>query len=225
LVPIGVAAGAMTLGDIVPNANFAAFEDFVQVFTSSGSTALKATYVSQATLEDWDMWPGYDVGWYDYADGNMQNGTLDDTVLAFGTSMTVFSGSTGATLLYVGEVVQNDVEFPLAENGYTAIGNASPVELTLGDIVPNANFAAFEDFVQIFTASGSTALKATYVSQATLEDWDMWPGYDVGWYDYADGNMQNGTLDDTVIPAGQGMTVFSGSANAAITIPNPIPVP
>ena len=97
--------------------------------------------------------------------------------------------------------------------------------MTLGDIVPNANFAPFEDFIQIFNASGSTALKATYVSQATLENWGMWPDYAAGWYDYADENMEGGTLNATVVPAGQGMTVFTGYADAALTIPNPMSAP
>jgi hypothetical protein len=223
--PIGMTDGNMTLGDIVANENFVAFADAIQVFDASGSVYIQATYVSQATLEDWGVWPDYEAGWYDLADDELALGTLNDTVLAYGTSMTVFTGSANAGLLYAGEVVQSDISLPLAQNGYTAIGNASPVDLTLGDIVANENFVAFADAIQIFDASGSVSIQATYVSQATLEDWGVWPDYEAGWYDLADDELALGTLNNTVIPAGQGMTVFTGNAGAAITIPNPMPAP
>ena len=139
--------------------------------------------------------------------------------------MTVFATKAGAALLYAGEVIQSNVTLPLVQNGFTAIGNASPVDLTLGDIVANENFESFVDSIVIFDANGYVDIQATYVSQATLEGWDMWPDYEAGWYDSADEELAGGTLNGTVIPAGQGMTVFTTKSGAAITIPNPMPAP
>jgi len=223
--PIGMTDGNMTLGDIKANENFSAFEDSIQLLDSNGNVTMQATYVSQADLELWDMWPGYEVGWYNSADEELELGTLNDTVLPFGTSMTVYTSYSGVTLLYAGEVIQNDVVLPLVSNGFTPVGNASPVDLTLGDIVPNANFAAFEDSVQMLDSNGNVTMQATYVSQADLELWDMWPGYEVGWYNSADEELELGTLNDTVMVAGQGMTAYTSYSDVTITIPNPMPAP
>jgi len=223
--PIGMTDGTMTLGDITANANFSPFEDSIVIFDSTGSMVVQATYVSQANLEDWGMWPGYEVGWYDLDDGNMEFGTLNATVVPFGGSMTVFTQYADAGLIYAGEVIQSAVTLPLAQNAYTFLGNASPVDLTLGDIVANENFAPFEDSIVIFDSTGSMVVQATYVSQANLEDWGMWPGYEVGWYDLDDGNMEFGTLNATAMVAGQGMTAFTQYADVAIIVPNPMPAP
>jgi len=114
---------------------------------------------------------------------------------------------------------------PLTQNGYTfTCATLAPIgmtggNMTLGDIAANENFAPFEDSVQIFDASGSVILTVTYVSPAAVEGTEFEPG----WYDYADIEMTGGTLDSTPIVAGQGITVFTGYAGAAIIIPNPLP--
>jgi len=222
LAPIGMTGGTMTLGDIAANEFFAPFEDSIQIFDAAGALVVEATYVSQAFLDAYEL-TGYDAGWYDLNDLEMTGGTLNSTVLAFGQSMTVFTGYEGATLMYVGEVVQDTetLTLPLTQNGFTALGNASPVELTLGDITANENFAPFEDSIQIFNAAGALVVEATYVSQAFLDAYEL-TGYDAGWYDLNDLEMTGGTLNATVMPAGQGMTVFTGYAGAAIIIPNPV---
>lgn len=221
LAPIGMTGGNMTLGDIAANANFAPFEDSIVIFDASGSVAIMATYVSQENLDLWEM-EGYEPGWYDFEDVELTGGTLNSTVLPFGTGMTVFTQYEGAGLLYVGEVVQENNPLPLTQNGYTFLGNASPVGLTLGDVTANEFFAPFEDSIVIFDASGSVALMATYVSQANLDLWEM-EGYDPGWYDFEDVELTGGTLNSTPIVAGQGMTVYTQYEGAAIIIPNPLP--
>lgn len=118
---------------------------------------------------------------------------------------------------------------PLTKDGFTATGptlapvNMTGGNMTLGDIAANEFFAPFEDSIQIFDASGSVVIMATYVSQANLDLWEMGPEYLPGWYDYADGELQGGTLNSTVIAAGQGMTAFTGYSDVTIIIPNPLP--
>jgi len=221
LAPIGMTGGNMILGDIAANENFSPFEDAIQIFDSTGSKILMATYVSQAVLDANEI-TGVEAGWWDLADVNFENGDLNDTVIQFGSSMTVFTGYAGAGLVYVGELVQSDNPLPLVQNGYTFLGNASPVDLLLGDITANENFSPFEDAIQIFDSTGSKILMATYVSQAVLDANEI-TGVEAGWWDLADVNFENGDLNDTVIVAGQGMTVFTGYAGAAIIIPNPLP--
>jgi hypothetical protein len=227
LAPIGMTDGTMTLGDIRANENFAMFEDSIQIFNAAGALVVEATYVSQEILDAEGLSDLYDAGWYALADTDMENGPIYNSyVLPFGGSMTVFSGYAGAGLLYVGEVVQSDVEIPLTEGGFTAVGNASPVDLTLGDIKANENFAMFEDSVQIFNAAGSLVVEATYVSQEILDAEGLSDLYDAGWYALADTDMENGPVYNTfaMVP-GQGMTVFSGYPGAAIIIPNPMSAP
>jgi len=221
LAPIGMTGGNMLLGDIVANANFAPFEDSIQIVNSAGNVFMQATYVSQANLDLWEM-EGYEPGWYDFEDGELTGGTLNGTVLPFGTSMTVFTQYANVGLMFVGEVVQSDNPLPLVQNGFTPLGNASPVDLTLGDITANEFFAPFEDSIQIIDAAGNVVMQATYVSQANLDLWEM-EGYEPGWYDFEDGELTGGTLNSTPIVAGQGMTVYTQYEGAAIIIPNPLP--
>jgi hypothetical protein len=67
-------------------------------------------------------------------------------------------------------------------------------------------------------------VQATYVSQAVLDDAGI-TGVAAGWWDLNDANFENGDLNATVIVAGQGMTAFTGYADAALIIPNPMPAP
>jgi len=220
LAPIGMVGGTMLLGDIKANANFALFEDSIQIFNAAGARVLTATYVSREILDENELFEVED-GWYDLDDVDLEGPTYNDTELAYGTSLTVFTGYADAGLLYVGEVIQQDVSVTLAQNAYTFLGNASPVNLTLGDIKANENFALFEDSIQIFNAAGARVLTATYVSREILDENELFEVED-GWYDLDDVDLEGPTYNDTAIIAGQGMTVFTGYPGAEIIIPNPM---
>ena len=213
---IGSVDGTTTIGKVIPNDNFACGEDTIEIF-EDGDTAYFLTYYSQAFITRYHM--TCDPGWYDYDDEECEN-CLNDTVeLFFGQAFTAYTESDDVELLYFGEVKQDDFDIE-TPSGYTDMGNASPVDLTIGDFVPNANFACGEDTVEIFE-DGDTAYFLTYYSQAFITRYHM--TCDPGWYDYDDEECENCLNDDVTILAGQGFTVYTESDDVTVTVPTAIP--
>jgi hydrogenase maturation factor HypE len=125
-------------------------------------------------------------------------------LIPFGTGMYVNSTLAGAEFLVAGEVLQSASTLVLP-TGYTIAGNSSPVEITLGQIVPNASFdGANGDTVQFFDAAGSGTV--------TITAW-YFAGY--GWFDF----NTNESLDAMVISPGDAFYVNATQANAQFSFP------
>ena len=214
-----IGAGA-TLGDVIVNENFAPFEDSVQIFDEDGASVLSATYVSAAMLAGAGI-TGVEPGWWGTSDIEFENGALNNFSLPFGWSITAFSGYSGAELIFAGEVYKNAFTHTLTANKYASIANNSPVDLSLGDIVANVNFAPFEDSIQIFDENGASILSATYVSAAMLAGAGI-TGVEPGWWGMNDIEFENGALNGFLIPAGQAFIAFTGYSDVAITVPSPL---
>jgi len=147
--------------------------------------------------------------------------------------MTAFAVCALAGAVFAQIESQNIVGYqtiPLTQNGFTfTCATLAPIgmsggTMTLDQIKPNANFAMFEDSIQIFNAAGALVVEATYVSQEILDSEGLSEFYDAGWYELADVGMENGPIyNDFVMVPGQGMTVFTGYPGATIIIPNPMP--
>jgi len=191
-VPVGSDGTTLRLGDIVPNANFDYFAgDNVQFFnpTGSGSVTNTASYMD-----------GY--GWFEFeTPANM----LDDMEIPAGTGIFVYTAGTDVDFLVAGEVALGQLILGVPA-GYTVVGNSSPVAITLGDIVPNANFDYFAgDNVQFFnpTGSGSVTTTASYMD-----------GY--GWFEFeTPANM----LTDVVLNSGDAFFVYTASSSVEFTFP------
>lgn len=152
---------------------------------------------------------------------DMDGETLNATNLPFGFGVVAFTSYDGAALIYSGEVVQRDVEIPLIKDGFTLTGNVSPVDLLLGALSANENFAPFEDSIQIFDSNGSLVTEVTYVSQEMLDENEM-TGVEAGWWRLTDVDMEQGTLNSMPVMAGQALTAFTSYEGASIIVPNPI---
>ena len=102
---------------------------------------------------------------------------------------------------------------------FSPIGGISN-SFTLGDIVPNANFAAFEDTIQFCDAGGNWEDQLTYVSAAWLAGNDLDTSL-AGWYDLYDEALED-NLNATGLPFGKAFCAISSYEGAAITIPSAI---
>ncbi|OPZ95581.1 MAG: hypothetical protein BWY72_02051 [Bacteroidetes bacterium ADurb.Bin416] len=188
-VPVGSDGTSLRLGDIVPTNFDGANGDTVQFFNLNGSGSVSTT-----------AWYFAGYGWFDFN----TNESLDDMLIPAGTGMYVNSTLAGAEFLVAGEVLQEASTLVLP-TGYTVAGNSSPVEITLGQIVPNASFdGANGDTVQFFDPTGSGIVTTTA--------W-FFAGY--GWFDF----NTNESLDAMVINPGDAFYVNATQANAQLSFP------
>ena len=220
---IGGQAVNFTLGQLVPNDNFAGFEDNIQFCDAEGNWEDQLTYVSAAFLAANELDPkDYTVGWYALDDDTISE-NLNATVVPFAKGFCAFSSYDDVAIKFAGEVPQAATPVALANSEYTWMGNASVANLTLGDIVPNDNFAGFEDNIQFCDAEGNWEDQLTYVSAAFLAANELDPNdYTVGWYALDDDSISE-NLNATSVPAGKAFCAFSSYDEVAITIPSPLP--
>ena len=221
-----------TLGDIKANDIFAFAEDTLQLLTGTGGTLAQYTYCNASWAAEFESL-GLKEGWYDYDDIN--NWDWESTApacknsveLPFGTMFILQSGYEGAALIYAGQVLDADKEFEIVPGTMNMLGNATPVDLTLGDIPANDIFAFAEDTLQTLTGTGGTLGQYTYCNASWAAEFESL-GLKIGWYDYEE--INNWDWESTApesknslpIPAGYGFIIQSGYDGASITIPSPL---
>ncbi len=199
-----------TLGDIVPNENWIELSDTIQTFTSDGKAGAAYMYVTQATADE----SGVTAGWYNTDDTSAEN-PMNTTSIPFTVGYVAASGATGASLTFAGQVKQTATEIPVG--GFTITANVTPVDLTLGDIVPNENWIELSDTIQTFTSDGKADVAYMYVTQATADE----SGVTAGWYNTDDTSAEK-PQNTVSIPAGSGFVASSGAKGATLTLPSPL---
>ncbi len=234
-LPVDKADTAMVLGDLKANDTFMFTADTIQTLTDGGAKLAMYTYCSEQAIIDLVDDYGLQVGWYDYDELNNWDWTpatvpalKNDVALPYGTMYVLQSGNEGAALIYSGKVLSEDKEFIVESRVMNMLGNATPVDITLGDITANDKFAFALDTLQLLTDGGGTKAMYTYLGTAAIEEF----GYAVyglkeGWYDFNEINYEwdwtaatvPAQKNDVPIPAGYGFIVQSGSESAGITIP------
>ncbi len=192
--------------------------DMLQTLNKNGGTYEKYYWVNQKNGF------AYQDGWYTK---NLLNG--DESDLQFLVKKTFKPGDglwikTIASQVEVsvsGNVKLNTTEFDLIENGFTAVGNCTPLPLKLQDIKLVAqegdfNTGAGLDMLQTLNVNGGTAKKYYWVNQ------ENGFAYKDGWYTK---NLLNGDesdleylADDTFQP-GEGLWVKVISGKVKLTIP------
>lgn len=154
------------------------------------------------------------AGWYDKS-GKVAN----STELPAGQGMWI--GGRGLTLTPSGSVNLNDIEVTTRSTGATAVGNATPMQLTLGDLVVTGYDAPVYDEDEGELLSGGvvsgrfsfqflTSTGATEYTYYWVDDGEK----AAGWYDKA-----GKTANDVALPAGKGAWI--GGRGLKITIPAP----
>ena len=239
---INVSAGTtMTLGDITANSfndeegdydvwdwtGFTPFGDFIQTVNRSGNFTGKYTYAPAGYAG------GNEAGWYDYADTACA--TLRNSVsVPFSQGFILAAGNGGGglapALTFAGQVKADATVVPVSMSSMVS-SNASPVNITLGQITANSfndeegdydvwdwtGFTPFGDFIQVMNDSGKFVGKYTYAPAGYAG------GNEAGWYEYTDTGCTK-CMNSTVIKAGQAFLVVAGNGNGGlaptITIPS-----
>jgi hypothetical protein len=190
-VTVGGEADSILLGSLVPNAAFEANGDYISFLSAAGSWIRDAAYATG-------------LGWYDPSDEEI---SYDDVEIPAGTGFMISTADAGGELLCAGEVAVGDLEvaMPGALN-YVMVGNPTPVEITLGDVVPNATFESNGDYISFMSAAGAWIMDAAYATG-------------LGWYDPSDEEI---SYDDVVLQPGVTFVVSTADAGGTLTFPSPL---
>ena len=220
---VGKGKSAMTLGDIKPSADWAGGSDEILILSNNGAVKSRYTYMNATDAAEW----GFTEGWYltdDYLDDTLDLTELNknSTVLPMGNGVVALVGSSATTLTYAGEVVDEDQ--PLTLKGAAAFnvtGNISPTDITLGDIVPSADWAGGSDEILFLADNGAVAARYTYMNATDAAEW----GFTPGWYltdDYLDDTLDLTELNknSTALKAGDAFVALVDSAATTLTIPS-----
>lgn len=184
--------------------------DVIQTFTAAGKADVAYMYVTKETAEAYSVTPG----WYNTEDV-MAETPMNSVSIPFTAGYVAKSGASGAALTFSGAVKDAVTEIPVG--GFTITANVTPVDLTLGDIEPNANWIEMSDIIQTFTPAGKADVAYMYVTKETAEAYSVTPG----WYNTED-VMAETPMNDVSVPAGSGFVAKSGASGATITLPNPL---
>ena len=228
----------MKLGDLTASADFSFNSDTISFIDAGGGTDSNWTYVGPEEAVEYAEF-GITAGWYDNDYLNDEfgwSGPIDDKArgndlpLPYGKAIIVQSGIDTATINCSGEVLPANKQLMIVAGGWNMLGNATPVDLKLGDIVAGGGFSFNSDTLSILDAGGGTASNWTYVGPEEAEEYAEF-GITAGWYDNDYLNDEfgwAGPIDDKArgnnipVPAGFGFVVQSGVDGAYIELPTPL---
>ena len=199
------------------------------VYDSDGSLASRYYFVDNLNASILGL---SKAGWYDadavfgwYAtDADL----ADNEIIPFGYGVIITSGEADVPMTFSGQVVAEEKSYKInGNNGITWTGNATPTEITLGDmaIPTDQNFSSGSSIeLAIYGADGALASRYYFVDELNSSILGLTtPGwYDAdavfGWY-ATDADLKNSVK----IPAGQMVIITSGEADTTLTLPNPMP--
>jgi len=178
----------------------------LQFLSSSGTTEASYNYIDDGE---------HTKGWYD-ASWNSAN----NVVIPAGQAMWIVGR--GLTLVSAGAVETSDIVRPTRSSGATAIGNGTPVDLTLGRLLVEGYEAPIYDEdegetqegtgvilgqfnVQFLSASGTTEASYNFIDDGE---------HTKGWYD-ASWNSGNAVS----VPAGQGLWIVGRGLSLRVPAP------
>ena len=231
----------MTLGDITANpfndengdhdvwgwTGFTPFVDFIQTMNKNGQFTGKYTYVPA------NYSGSNEAGWFDFSDKSCATSMNSVSIpFASGFYLNAGDGAGGLTpeLTFAGQVKADATVIPVASSRMLT-GNASPVDITLGQITANSfndengdydvwgwtGFTPFVDFIQIMDSNGQFIGKYTYAPA------DYTGSNVAGWYDFSDKSCSE-CRNNIVIKAGQSFYLNAGDGAGGlaptITIPS-----
>ena len=235
---IGKAKADMTFGDIKASMDFLFGQDTIMTLTPNGGrTGDIMTYLTEEEAATFEI-PGLHGGWYDYDYVNYEwsgdcpipeEKCFNNVKLPFGT-MYVVQGTEGATIDYAGEVLNAAHQFTIVGGQYNMIGNATPVDIKMGDVVADINFLFGQDTIMTLTPNGGrTGDIMTYLTAEEAATFEI-PGLHAGWYDYNYVNYEwtgdcpipeDKCFNTMNVPAGYGF-IAQGTEGSIVEIPSPL---
>ena len=190
-LPVSKAATAAVLGDFVANRAFGFGSGNIMTLTANGGrTGYVYTYLTAEEAAEYGI-EGLVAGWYeiDYVNQEWDWETPipaakcgNSLSLPYGT-MFIVQAPDGAAVTYNGQVLDVNYSFSINAGEYNMLGNATPVDLTLGDFTANRDFGFGSGNVMTLTPNGGRTDKVyTYLTAEEAAEYEI-SGLLPGWYD------------------------------------------
>ena len=209
------AKGWIALGDV--------FNTYSAIGSFTGSYYYCPQWMADALAEEL----GYPVakGWYNVNDEEFLS-CASATKVGFGEGIVAKASGDGAAITFSGSVKKDPTVTDIA--AFTIVGNSSPVEIKLGQIVVNCNekeetstgWIALGDVINTYTAEGSFDKSYYYCPQWMADALAEELGYPVakGWYDVNDEGFLDCCNEKVAFGAGSGFIAKSSGSGATLTI-------
>ena len=164
------------------------------------------------------------AGWYASVGGDAINGGADSVSIPAGRAAWI-AGS-GLKLQSAGAVNENDIAFVTSPSGASAVGNATPCELTLAKLIVTGYDAPDYDKSEEQLISGGVIggkfllrfLNSSGVAEARYY-WIDDGEHVAGWYSSVGGDAIEGGAASVKIPAGKGMWIAGNGLTLRIPAP------
>lgn len=199
----------------------------LEIYSSLGS--LEGAY-SFVDTENASLYGLSNTGWYPLE--KMQNWEAtdedlsNDVVVPYGKGVIIYSGEADATVTFAGEVITEAKTYDITSGGFTWTGNATPVDLTLGDFaIPTDQSFGGGDTITLEMYGTTGDLEGAY-SFVDIENASLYGLTNTGWYPLE--KMQNWEATDedianaVEVPAGKMVIIYCGEADTTLTLPNPM---
>ena len=193
-VPTTNAEEGIDLLDLTVGGEYSSGDVFVQTLTSVGLADKTYVYVRDRS-KNW---------FWEDDDGNK----VEEGTVKFAAGKGLWVGGVDASALTSSGAVSTDDITIMLQDGATATGNMTPVELDLTKIVPGGEYSSGDIFVQTLTSIGLADKTYVFVRDRS-KNWF--------WEDDDGNKVEEGTVK---FAAGKGLWV-GGVEGATITIPGP----
>ena len=221
---------SQTLGSfsLPTDENFLSGDSIIlEVYGTDGALEGSYSFVDEANTSTYGL--TY-TGWYPLEKMQNWEATDDDlsndVVVPFGKGVIITSSEADTTLTFAGQVVDEAKTFDVAGSGFTWIGNATPVDLTLGDfaIPTDEGFLSGDSIIlEFYGTDGALEGSYSFVDEGNTATYGL--TY-TGWYPLE--KMQNweATDDDLAnsvgIASGKMVIITSSESDTTLTLPNPM---
>jgi len=201
---------------------------FLEIYDETGS--LEGAY----SFVDADNAVGYGLskpGWYPLEKMMYWEATDDDCandlVVPFGKGVIITSSESDTSLTFAGQVLDEAKTYDVVGGGITWTGNATPVDLTLGDLAlpTDQGFSSGDSIsLEIYDETGSLAGAYSFVDEDNAVGYGLsYPGWypleKMMYWEATDADCANETV---AVPAGKMVIITSAEADTTLTLPNPM---
>jgi len=202
------------VGGVTPGA-------FVLNFLSETGIAESRYYWIDAPLSK-----GISAGWYADMNGTAIEGDLKNITIEAGQALWIYG--TGKKLVTAGAVGTSDITFTTRKVGQSAIGNGTPVNLTLGQLYVTGYASEHYDEEEEDNVGGATpgSFVLNFLSETGIAsdryywiDAPLSSGISAGWYADATGKAIEGGASSVSIPSGQGLWIYGTGKSLYIPAP------
>lgn len=169
-------------------------------------------------------------GWYPYGKMMYWEATDDDLsndiIVPFGSGVIITSSEANTKVTFAGQVLGEKTYALLGNGGINWVGNATPVDLELGDLgIPtDESFMSGDSIIlEIYGTDGKLKGEYSFCDEVNCGNYGL---TNPGWYPYEKMMYWEATDDDlcNTVPlaSGQLVIITSSEADTTLTLPDPI---